>query len=261
MTTTEKFKNIDIKEQVFKIIGKYAFSNSYVVKNLANIDNGIYEFINIAYLHFVEYYLDRYDESKGHLATYIYSTLSHLTHIFVCQVQYSVDFSTARTICNPRYKETSGLFKYNLYCNTKSLDSCISGINMKDNIDVNSSFDVKENITYSSALADDNNIDDFIDNEYNNYIVKLVLDCLDKYINYKYKFSASKYSYEEYKNKMKDIILSYFFIDDDTITYQKFANKYSVSREQVRHYINDFKDYLKRDKNFRAYLKSRKKEE
>lgn len=236
----KKIPDQDTMIDIYKLIYSYAI-NSPILKQSFPGDE-IQNFVNTAFVYYIDNTYQSFDETKGKLSTHIYSSLDYLTPFLRNMAIYNTSQTLAK-ILSRTAKRTSDTYQKVDYMTkfARSID-CI-------NTTLYSNCDDEDNLSYKSdkALSDDGGIpeyEDYIDNE---IAYKTYKDCLDRWIN---KYPPKRH------DMLKDIINSRIFGNEekDKLTLQAVADKYNLTRERIRQIQRNFINYAKEDKELRAAL-------
>lgn len=237
-------------KSIYKIICNFSYKNKKVVNSLTLTDsvNGnegtVDDFINNAYLFYIDKCYKNYDRSKGELSTHVYSCVRKQLLVLIIQTKYSISYELARSYVNGYMrkdgnKESIEKFR-SMFQNVKYINSCSSTVNIAPNKE-------GKDEEYDSKLVDDT--EDFADTVYNSELMKTFNDCLDNYL-YNYSYSSVDLKRE------RDIILSYLYNGGKGggVTYQSLAEKYGISRQRIEQIIKRFYKYMRNNKKFRAAI-------
>lgn len=243
----EKYENIDIKEQIYKIICKYVSSSQYIKESLRSFNGELQEFIDIAYFVYIDKFYKNYDKDIAKITTHIYSCLDKHISTILREMKYSIDFNRSRNL-GKLDKENNE--KSMQILNPSTIDTCSTTLD----IDSNNDFNYEKELYSTIDLAEeDKNLNNILSQE----CEKAFYNILDYYLkNYKCKD-------ENNKLKIRKIVLAYTFQHDEDnpsyygkITYNYLANKYGISRQRVEQFVNKFYNFVKYKTNFREMLES-----
>lgn len=236
----KKIPDQDTMIDIYKLIYSYAI-NSPILKQSFPGDE-IQNFVNTAFVYYIDNTYQSFDETKGKLSTHIYSSLDYLAPFLRNMAIYNTSQTLAK-ILSRTAKRTSDTYQKVDYM-TKFARS----INCT-NTTLYSNCDDEDNLSYKSdkALSDDGGIpeyEDYVDNE---IAYKTYKDCLDRWIN---KYPPKRH------DMLRNIINSRIFGNEekDKLTLQAIADKYNLTRERIRQIQRDFINYAKNDKELRAAL-------
>lgn len=236
----KKIPDQDTMIDIYKLIYSYAI-NSPILKQSFPGDE-IQNFVNTAFVYYIDNTYQSFDETKGKLSTHIYSSLDYLAPFLRNMAIYNTSQTLAK-ILSRTAKRTSDTYQKVDYMTkfTRSIDCT--------NTTLYSNCDDEDNLSYKSdkALSDDGGIpeyEDYVDNE---IAYKTYKDCLDRWIN---KYPPKKH------DMLRDIINSRIFGNEekDRLTLQAIADKYNLTRERIRQIQKNFINYAKNDKELRAAL-------
>ena len=236
----KKIPDQDTMTDIYKLIYSYAI-NSPILKQSFPGDE-IQNFVNTAFVYYIDNTYQSFDETKGKLSTHIYSSLDYLAPFLRNMAIYNTSQTLAKILSHTA-KRTSDTYQKVDYMTkfARSID-CI-------NTTLYSNYDDEDNLSYKSdkALSDDGGIpeyEDYVDNE---IAYKTYKDCLDRWIN---KYPPKRH------DMLRDIINSRIFGNEekDRLTLQAIADKYNLTRERIRQIQRDFINYAKNDKELRTAL-------
>lgn len=236
----KKIPDQDTMIDIYKLIYSYAI-NSPILKQSFPGDE-IQNFVNTAFVYYIDNTYQSFDETKGKLSTHIYSSLDYLAPFLRNMAIYNTSQTLAK-ILSRTAKRTSDTYQKVDYMTkfTRSIDCT--------NTTLYSNCDDEDNLSYKSdkALSDDGGIpeyEDYVDNE---IAYKTYKDCLDRWIN---KYPPKRH------DMLRNIINSRIFGNEekDKLTLQAIADKYNLTRERIRQIQRDFINYAKNDKELRAAL-------
>lgn len=236
----KKIPDQDTMIDIYKLIYSYAI-NSPILKQSFPGDE-IQNFVNTAFVYYIDNTYQSFDETKGKLSTHIYSSLDYLALFLRNMAIYNTSQTLAK-ILSRATKRTSDTYQKVNYMTkfARSIDCT--------NTTLYSNCDDEDNLSYKSdkALSDDGGIpeyEDYVDNE---IAYKTYKDCLDRWIN--------KYPPERH-DMLRDIINSRIFgnKEKDKLTLQAVADKYNLTRERIRQIQKSFINYAKEDKELRTAL-------
>lgn len=236
----KKIPDQDTMIDIYKLIYSYAI-NSPILKQSFPGDE-IQNFVNTAFIYYIDNTYQSFDETKGKLSTHIYSSLDYLAPFLRNMAIYNTSQTLAK-ILSRTAKRTSDMYQKVDYMTkfARSIDCT--------NTTLYSNCDDEDNLSYKSdkALSDDGGIpeyEDYVDNE---IAYKTYKDCLDRWVN---KYPPKRH------DMLKDIINSRIFGNEekDKLTLQAIADKYNLTRERIRQIQRDFINYAKNDKELRAAL-------
>ena len=226
----------DLNTQVYKLIAKFVSESSYIKNSLVNVEDGLNDLISYAYVHIMENYIPKYNESKGKLSTYVCTTMEYLSPVFINQVRYNTSFNTARAILNNKNSKIRQVCQ-NIY-NSVPIDTCSTEVEYsEDKEDHKSDIDL--------ADVDSDFTSKILDVDRDNYIVKTFNDCVESFVN--------KHCTVNTKWKTESIIRDYC-LSTEKPTYQEIADKYFTSRQRIEQIINKFRRYIKQNKKFRESI-------
>lgn len=126
MEKTYKKKDIeyteDIKEQIYNLICKFAYSKPQIIEMLKTREN-IEDFIMYAYVYYLDKLYPIFDPDKSALSTHVFSSMNKLYYLFITQVQQNVSLKDARRIAGMgnRYPEATQYYNA-LYKTASGLD-------------------------------------------------------------------------------------------------------------------------------------------
>lgn len=236
----KKIPDQDTMIDIYKLIYSYAI-NSPILKQSFPGDE-IQNFVNTAFVYYIDNTYQSFDETKGKLSTHIYSSLDYLAPFLRNMAIYNTSQTLAKILSrtakriSDTYQKVDYMTKF-----TRSIDCT--------NTTLYSNCDDEDNLSYKSdkALSDDGGIpeyEDYVDNE---IAYKTYKDCLDRWIN---KYPPKKH------DMLRDIINSRIFGNEekDRLTLQAIADKYNLTRERIRQIQRNFINYAKNDKELRAAL-------
>lgn len=216
---------------IYKLVCKFTYSHKGTIDNIGieNID----DFINNAYIFYLEYCYPSYDSSKGEISTHIYSVLEkNLTNI-IYATKYNISVYSVKNALHCRRDDVKSNF-YKIY-NSDSID------NYYDEDDEDN---VKKHIDLQIE-TDENNIATFEDCDFDKYVKEQLNKCINKYI--------SKRKDKVNAEKTKNILLFYFFnkFGNKKVTFQSIADNYGVTKQCIEQMISRFNRFARKDNTFR----------
>lgn len=234
----KKIPDQDTMNDIYKLIYKYAI-NSPILRQSFPGDE-IQNFVNTAFVYYIDNTYQSFDETKGKLSTHIYSSLDYLASFLRNMAIYNTSKTLAKILSHTA-KETSDKYQKANYMTkfTRSIDCT--------NTTIYSNCD--DDLSYKSdrALSDDGGILEYEDYINNEIVYKIYNNCLDRWIN--------KHPPERH-DMLRDIINSRIFgnKEKDKLTLQAVADKYNLTRERIRQIQKSFINYAKEDKELRTAL-------
>lgn len=237
----KKIPDQDTMIDIYKLIYSYAI-NSPILRQSFPGDE-IQNFVNTAFVYYIDNTYQSFDETKGKLSTHIYSFLDYLAPFLRNMAIYNTSQTLAKILSHTAKRTNDSYQKVNYMTKFARSIDCT-------NTTLYSSCNNEEgNLSYKSdkALSDDGGIpeyEDYVDNE---IAYKTYKNCLDKWV--------SKYPPKRH-DMLKDIVNSRIFgnKEKDKLTLQAIADKYNLTRERIRQIQRDFINYAKKDKELRAVL-------
>lgn len=237
----KKIPDQDTMNDIYKLIYSYAI-NSPILRQSFPGDE-IQNFVNTAFIYYIDNTYQSFDETKGKLSTHIYSSLDHLAPFLRNMAIYNTSQTLAKILSHTTKKTSDNYQKVNYMTRFARSIDCTS-TTLYSNCDSD-----EGNLNYKSdrALSDDGGIpeyEDYVDNE---IAYKIYKDCLGRWVN---KYPSKRH------DMLKDIINSRIFGNEekDRLTLQAVADKYNLTRERIRQIQKDFINYAKEDKELRAAL-------
>lgn len=237
----KKIPDQDTMNDIYKLIYSYAV-NSPILRQSFPGDE-IQNFVNTAFIYYIDNTYQSFDETKGKLSTHIYSSLDYLAPFLRNMAMYDTSQNLAKILSHTN-KRTDDTYKRVKYMTrfAKSIDC--TNTTLYSNCDGD-----EDNLNYKSdkALTDDGGILEYENYADNEILYKIYKDCLDRWIN--------KYPPER-QDMLRDIVNSRIFGNEekDKLTLQVVADKYNLTRERIRQIQKGFINYAKKDKKLRAAL-------
>lgn len=237
----KKIPDQDTMNDIYNLIYSYAI-NSPILRQSFPGDE-IQNFVNTAFIYYIDNTYQSFDKTKGKLSTHIYSSLDYLTPFLRNMAIYNTSQTLAKILSHTAKRTSNSYQKVNYMTRFARSIDCT-------NTTICSSCDNDEgDLSYKSdkALFDDGGIPEYEDYINNKIVYKIYKDCLDKWVN---KYSPKRH------DMLKDIINSRIFGNEekDKLTLQAIADKYNLTRERIRQIQRDFINYAKENKELRAAL-------
>lgn len=230
--------NEDIKIQIYRLICKYTFNHQLIISSFKT-EEEIYEFIDTAYAYYLEKGFKNFDENKGTLSTHIYVFLDYFSLAFIYQIKYNVSFAVAKYLTKNNVKNKDRCFK--IY-DTDSMDTITSG-KLLPFSDPN---DFEDDSMGDLSFADDNNeIDNYIEDDNNKYLLTLFSSIVDSYI--KSRNNVPTFNSSQTRQIIKDYVLN-----GETLEF--IAKKYNLSRQRIQQKLNNFYSYARKQEKLRNLL-------
>lgn len=238
----KKIPDQDTMNDIYKLIYSYAV-NSPILRQSFPGDE-IQNFVNTAFIYYVDNTYQSFDETKGKLSTHIYSSLDYLAPFLKNMAMYDTSQTLAKILSHTAKRTNDNYQKANYMTRFARSIDCTSTTLYSNYYDGD-----EDSLSYKSdkALTDDGGIpeyENYVDNE---IVYKIYKNCLNRWIN--------KYPPER-QNMLRDIVNSRIFGNEekDKVTLQAVADRYDLTRERIRQIQKEFINYAKKDKELRAAL-------
>lgn len=221
----------NVKEQIYKMIFSYTAKNCAYFE--ANHNNDIFQdFVNEAYIQVLEY-LDRYNETRSSLSTFVYSFLCYNKARIYYKVKYNLsDKETSSLVrCGiekgkeKRIKECLNIYSpYSQNSKFENYDEWGMDYDIKDLIDVSS---------YNKYC------EDLIEKENSQNYKKVYYDVLNILEDRTKTKVKGLYMNENTRNLMID------YMKNPNQKLRVLAERYGITKQRVSDYVQKLRSYIK----------------
>lgn len=216
----------ELAADILKMV-KHYFTKHNLIMYAQNVDSDTFkeEWVSAAFCYVYEKKLDKYDENRSKLSTFVYMILSQQAHIFVSLANYSYGYNTSRKILNSMSKSIDGDY------NSDLLDVYLYTSYDKEIIS-----DDEDLTTTIVDKIPDIKVDDEYEEILNDNTFESVVNCIKK----NKKISECN----------KAIFLDYI----NTLNYGETAKRFNISRQAVYVKCRKVSNILREDKNIKLLL-------
>lgn len=243
----------DVKLQIYNLICKFAYEKPQVTSILHSRDE-ILDFINYAYVYYLEKLYPIYDSTKSALSTHVFTFLNKMYYLFITQAQQNVSLKDARRMAGGKSRNKLATDYYNAIYKSSSLSTGLDGI-ICNELDGSTEDIVMSDYNMASDDSDpyeqmiSTNVYETKEEMLQTYIGQAFEDALNRYFD-------KRRIKKEARERDKDIIWRFTFKMGDDTTLQSLGKLYGgLSRERIRQICERFYEWARQDKKFREELK------